>query len=369
MRPQIDPARRCLPISDWPNIDRAAWNAALCSNDPLSLEPSSTAASWKPPTRHKNRRGYGRWLTFLKNSGLDLSGAADERVTRERVAAYIAELRLQGVAPYTLRNRILELHTVMMALAPHVSWSWLRACVVHFDRRAQDVADRSLPPLLASDLLIRGMKELRQRSRVAIELWRDAIAYRNWLMVVILAVLPLRLRNFASLSLRQMERRAGTWWVNIDGSETKTGRPHAALIPPDAAAFVDHYLSRVRPHLDRGRAGDCLWLSAWGAPLAEHTIYLSVTELTKRAFGISINPHLFRRIFATSVSIADPEAIEGARAALGHATRRTTQHHYNRASTFTATRKHAEIMKRLRAQHLSSKKAVERSGMPASFEK
>jgi integrase len=72
--------------------------------------------------------------------------------------------------------------------------------------------------------------------------------------------------------------------------------------------------------------------------------------LTKRAFGTSLNPHLFRRIFATSVSIADPEAIEGARAALGHATLRTTQHHYNRASAFTAARKHAEIMQRLRAK-------------------
>jgi hypothetical protein len=36
-----------------------------------------------------------------------------------------------------------------------LDWSWLRACVVHLDRRAQDVADRSLPPLLASDVLAR----------------------------------------------------------------------------------------------------------------------------------------------------------------------------------------------------------------------
>jgi integrase len=93
-----------------------------------------------------------------------------------------------------------------------------------------------------------------------------------------------------------------------------------------------------------------LWLSRWGTPLAEHTIYLTITDLTKRSFGTSLNPHLFRRIFATSVSIADPEAIEGARAALGHATRLTTQHHYNRASAFTAARKHAEIMQRLRAR-------------------
>jgi integrase/recombinase XerD len=75
-----------------------------------------------------------------------------------------------------------------------------------------------------------------------------------------------------------------------------------------------------------------------------------ITELTRRAFGEAINPHLFRHIFATSVSLADPEAIEGARAALGHATRPTTQHHYNRATAVTAARNHANIMQRLRSR-------------------
>jgi site-specific recombinase XerD len=251
--------------------------------------------------------------------------------------------------PPTLRNRILELHAVMIALAPDRNWSWLRACVVHLDRHAQDVADRSLPPLLASDVLLRGVKELRCRAEASAS-WRNAVAYRNWLMVVTLAALPIRLRNFAALSLRHMEWRAGIWWVDIDGSETKTGRPHAALIPSDAGRFLDHYLSQIRPHLAQGASGDGLWLSRWGTPLAEHTIYLTITDLTKRSFGTSLNPHLFRRIFATSVSIADPEAIEGARTALGHATRLTTQHHYNRASAFTASRKHAKILQRLRAR-------------------
>jgi len=169
-------------------------------------------------------------------------------------------------------------------------------------------------------------------------------------MVMILTVLPLRLRNFAALSLRQLEHRAGAWWVDIDGSETKTGRPHAALIPAEVGRFLDHYLTRVRHDLAAGVSADSIWLSQRGSPLAMHTIYIIVTELTKSAFGTSLNPHLFRHIFATSVSIADPEAIEGARAALGHATRRTTQHHYNRASALTAARTHAKMVQRLRAR-------------------
>jgi len=348
MRPQTDPARRCLAVSDWPNADRAAWHAALAADDPLSFE-RSTAASWRPATCHKNRRGYGRWLTFLRNFSEDLSVPLADRVTRDHVAAYLEELRRQQVAPYTLRNRILELHAVMIALAPDRNWSWLRACVVHLDRRAEDAMDRRLPPLLVSDVLDRGMKELRRRAQ-APSSCREAIAYRDWLMLAVLAVLPLRLRNFAALSLaRHMERRAGIWCIDIDGSETKTGRPYAARIPPNVGKFLDHYLSDIRPRLDRGAGGNNLWLSRSGSPLAEHTIYIIITELTQRTFGTALNPHFFRHIFATSVSISDPEAIEGARAALGHATRLTTQHHYNRASAFTAARTHADIMRRLRA--------------------
>ncbi len=349
MGPQTDPARRCLPVADWPDADRAAWQAALSTDDPLSFE-RSTAASWQPATCHKNRRGYGRWLTFLRNSGEDWPVSLADRVTRERITAYLDELRHQEVAPYTLRNRILELHAVMIALAPDCNWSWLRACVVHLDRRAQDVADRSLPPLLASDVLDRAMKELRRRAQAPASC-REAIAYRDWLMLMILAVLPLRLRNFAALSLaRHMERRAGVWCIDIDGSETKTGRPYAARIPPNVGKFLDHYLSHIRPRLNQEAGVNSLWLSRSGSPLAEHTIYITITELTQRAFGTALNPHFFRHIFATSVSLTDPEAIEGARAALGHATRHTTQHHYNRATAFTAARTHAKIVQRLRAR-------------------
>jgi site-specific recombinase XerD len=347
MRPQTDPARRCLPVTDWPNADRAAWQAALSTDDLLSFA-RSTAASWRPATCHKNRRGYGRWLTFLRNSGEDWSVPLDDRVTRERVAAYLDELRRHQVSLYTIRNRIMELRAVMLALAPDRNWSWLKACVVHLGRRAEDAADRRLPPLLASDVLDRAMKELRRRAQ-APSSCREAVAYRDWLMLTVLAVLPLRLRNFSALSLtRHMERRAGVWCIDIDGNETKTGRPYAARIPTNVGKYLDHYLSHIRPRLDQGAGGNNLWLSRSGSPVAEHTIYITITELTQRAFDTALNPHLFRHIFATSVSIADPEAIEGARAALGHATRRTTQHHYNRAAAFTAARTHAKIMQRLR---------------------
>jgi hypothetical protein len=196
MRLQTDPSRRCLPVREWPQADRMAWHT-VTTDDPLSIE-RSTASRWRPATHHKNRRGYGRWLTFLDTAGADLGAPPTDRVTRERITAYLAELRRQQVAPFTLRNRILELLAVMLAFAPTRDWSWLKSCGIYLDRKAEENLDRSPPPLLAADIISRAMNELRHRLQTTAS-GRVAVEYRNWLMLTILAILPLRLRNFAAL--------------------------------------------------------------------------------------------------------------------------------------------------------------------------
>src|SRR5205085_5721400 len=101
----------------------------------------------------------------------------------------------QDVGVYTLRNRIFELYAVMIALASGRDWSWLRACAVQLDRRALAAVDRSSPPVLAADLVVRSSKELRRRIKQPPS-YLQALTYRNWLMILALAVLPIRLRNF-----------------------------------------------------------------------------------------------------------------------------------------------------------------------------
>lgn len=193
-----------------------------------------------------------------------------------------------------------------------------------------------------------GKRELRRLEGVPRSA-RTALAYRNWLMLTMLCVLPLRLRNFAALALgRHLNRGNDVWCVDFDANETKTGRPLAALMPRDLGRFLDRYLTEVRPRLDYGEGDARLWLSRSGHPLADHSIYVIITELTRRTFGIAINPHQFRHTFTTSVSFADPEAIEGARAALGHAVRLSTRRHYVHATALAAARIHAKIVCRMR---------------------
>jgi site-specific recombinase XerD len=341
----MDPARRCLPVNEWPELDRAAWAAAMNNNDPLSLE-RSIAGSWKPTTCRTYRQSYGRWLNFLKILKAERNAPAD-RVTQERVEMYIAALKAQGVAHSTLHNRIVDLLSVMVAFDPGRDWSWLKACVRQLERMVNDSASKSIPKVLTFDVIERAEKHLRRLRAASTQ--KEVLEFRDWLMLCMLATLPLRLRNFTRLSLgRHLQKLSdATWGIDIEGAETKTGCPFAGVIPRKLSRIIDHYLQTIRPKLEREK-NDRLWLGLLGRPLAEPTVYSIVVGRTQREFGIAVNPHQFRRIFATSLCISDLDSIEGARAILGHSSRHTTRDHYARATGLTASRKHQELMSKLR---------------------
>ena len=66
--PRHGPARRCLALAKWPEPDRSLFEAATAER-PRLLLAAGRGVRWRPATIHKNRRGYGRWLTFLRTSG------------------------------------------------------------------------------------------------------------------------------------------------------------------------------------------------------------------------------------------------------------------------------------------------------------
>jgi site-specific recombinase XerD len=350
MRPQLDPKRQCLKLDEWPAIDRHAWLAAIADDDPFSTS-AGVAARWRPHTVHKNRRGYGRWLTFLENQQVPHTGCPLASITREHVRTYLTELQAQGVSHLTLRNRILELYATARVFKPDADLGWLRTVGANLSRTATRCADKSMPPFLAPTLLKRSSSELRRLADHPFDR-RSAIKYRNWLIIHLASVVPLRLSNLARLDSKAHLRVVnGRWFIDIKGSEMKTGRDYAATFPDETARLLDRYLASVRPVLTGSQPripSTKLWIGARGRPLAEHSIYLIITKLTRAAFGTQINPHLFRHIFATTVSIVSPEVIEGARAALGHAGLETTRQYYNRASGIQASRDYGALVARLR---------------------
>jgi hypothetical protein len=128
-------ARIVLHLEDWPAPDRAAWLRA-CTPAPL-LDDEGRAAAWRPASQDAVRWSYGRWLAFLTRTGVlaDLPEPA-ERITPERVQAFVVDLREGGLSSVTLAIVLGHLVMAVSALCPGRDWAWLRAVKAALQRRA-----------------------------------------------------------------------------------------------------------------------------------------------------------------------------------------------------------------------------------------
>jgi integrase/recombinase XerD len=345
----VDPSRRCLHVRNWPETDQALWNRALAKRD-LEDDHRSPGAGWRPGSAQTNREGYGRWINFLVRSGSDLTADPADRVTPNRVRSYLAELGQQHLSIRTRCNRIAQLLSVMLAIAPDRDWSWLRRRFRRLDALANENRRQSPLPLLSGDILHEALKALNRTRKDGLNPGlSSAVTYRDWLMVATAALLALRRHNFAGLSIeRHMQWVGDDWLIEIPPEESKTGKPITMPIPQILRPHIHFYLEQVRPSLLGGRTSDRLWITIRHTPMTDHSLYIAMTNFTRKVFGKAINPHRYRHIGATTVVVGAPEKLEAARAFLGHGGSATTQDNYLVGQSVAASRDHAELIARLR---------------------
>lgn len=335
--------RRCMPISEWPPVDRALWQAALLPGD--LLDEGGGRARYAAMSNRKTQKGYGRWLAWLKCRGLlDMEPTPGARITPERVRAYVADLSaINGSA--TILSRLQELHDAAVAFDSSRNWNWIRHIAKRV--RAQHLPARSKRERMvhASDLLRLGEVLMVAAPRQSTNRLR-AMQFRDGLIIALLAARPLRLRNLAGLELERtlVSRGDGQWWITIPAKETKTHEPVEVPWPDGLAHALDTYLREHRAVLCglRNRwtrpVGNALWVSTHGSPMAMSAIYDVITSRTAEAFGQPVNPHLFRDCAATSIAIEDPAHVRIASQLLGHRSVATTEQYYNHAQAIDAAR-------------------------------
>ena len=376
MHPRKDPARRCLKPGLWPEADRRAWEAAQYQGD--VLEPGGGAAGWAPHTRTKIEKGYGRWLTWLTGKDLlDPLASPAERVTPDRLAQYVAELR-QLNAPYSVLARVQELYQAMIVIAPEKDWTWIRRIetrVRHTVTPSRNKRERVVP---VEKLCTFGMELIAKaegpKGGTALE---RAVRYRDGLMMCLLAARPLRRRNFAAIEIgRHLVQQGDSFWIRFESNETKTHQPIEVPFPLDLVSSLGRYLSHFRPFLlaRTGRwsrasdgAANALWVSMDGSAMTEIAIYFRIMKLTRAKFGHVVNMHLFRDCAATSTAIEDPKHAHINKSILGHATLRSSERYYNHARTLEAMRRHQAQILRLRRLLRSGPAATQRTiSMPNS---
>jgi integrase len=149
-------------------------------------------------------------------------------------------------------------------------------------------------------------------------------------------------------------KKGNQWILSFSREETKTGNRYDSLWPDVLINHLEEYLKVHRPVLMaiKGRwmapVGDRLWVSSNGSPQTQVSIFHDITKHTKKEFGRSINPHLFRDAAATTIAIENPEHILTIANILGHRSIKSTEKYYERSNQIQSHAWYMEHIHKLR---------------------
>jgi integrase/recombinase XerD len=340
--------RRIMPIEEWPEVDRDLWERLSGEQDFFS-DDIARPAHWRAPTRHKAVKLYGRWLTFIAETGRLMPGEHPcDRVTPEAVRAYVEMLEAQ-VSSYTCWSYVVVVHQMALAFEPGRDWAWLYRITAKLAARRVPTRQKLSRMRPAHEIASWAQQEL---DRLLVDPPRrtcDAKAYRDVLMVALLIDCPVRIRNFTMVRIGHHLVRIGAGWtLRFAPHEVKTNRYLDMEIGEHLYPHLEAWLDDIRPLMLTGHQTDCLWVGITGQPLLARGTHKVICETTQRAFGKPINPHLFRDIAATSVADEDPAHVGIAGSLLGHMNPKTVENHYIHADQIRAGKRHREAISALR---------------------
>lgn len=337
---------RSLPIAEWPAADRDAWIAACRPSQ--RLVRGGAGAHMKPITLSDLARRYGYFLDFLDRSGLfDRRRPAAGNVTPENVAGYLNELQTR-VSSVTVYGSIYKLRRASELLDPHSEFFWLTEIEkdLALMMRPRSKADRFV---LSEVLVENGLTLMAEadHSTTCSDLAK-ARQFRNGLMVAMLALHPIRLKNFAGLEIgRNFVNIEGRWWIILGAAETKEKRPDERRLDDMLAPMLEKYLSNYLDVLAQESESNALWLSsADGHPMTYSAVADAIKRTTSTAIGVGVSSHMFRTAAASSAAVHAGHNPYLASALLHHRDPRVTEEHYNRASSLSAAKKFARIIRR-----------------------
>ena len=303
---KIPPAKRSIrsmPLELWPEADFSAWNAAC--QPAARLKRGGAAGHIKPVTRDDHARHYGNFLGFLNRRGLlRRDGPAAANVTPENIDAYLAELK-QRVSSVTVHGSICKLRRAARYIDPRQELAWLLEIAKDLALVAQPRS--KFDRLVLTEVLVEAGLTLIREAEHSQKMTKLARAFqvRNALMVSLLALCPIRRRNFTALEIgRSFVKIQDRWWIVLSAAETKEKRADERPVDELLTAVIDRYLGEHRPVLARsGNTASALWLSANnGAPITDKEVARVIGSTTLATVGVRVSPHLFRTSAASTAA-------------------------------------------------------------------
>jgi integrase len=331
-----------LPYVAWPATDRLLWERGLGHEDPFADIHLAKAS------RDRCMWSWRRFLGFLAdNEPGALEIAPAQRLTIGRVKLLVAHLA-ETNAPNSVAAVIEGLYTAARVMMPDRDWSWLKK----IKSRLQAVVPARSPagPVITSvqllELGLKLMDETAIEPGTKIDV-HQGVAYRDGLILSVLAYGPLRPKNLVSLEMgRHLFVDRDRWFIVVPREETKTKKRIQFEIPKLLLPYLTVYLEAVRPAILRGRTHTALWVSASGGALSYVGVVKSFARLSE-SLGVRISPHDARDAAVTTWAIARPDQICVSRDLLYHS-RLDTTNLYNRATGIEASRAYRQMIRGIR---------------------
>ena len=338
--------KKHLRFEAWPLADRDLWLRAF-EQDPFDDEhPTAHLAA---ATVVGLRTSYARYLGFLdRHDPARLRSAPETRIDPVSIKEFVAHLR-QSCRDTSIASLLHTLRLALRFLFPNCDWSWLKTVTKRIQATAIPLGD-SARGITSADLYAIGIpliataeEELVSSGRISIE---TALIYRDGLIIALLAVVPLRRRTLAALTIDKHLVKVGDHWLlDIPAADTKTRRELEFPLPDELSRLVSRYLTRIRLIIPGANKHNGLWPSMRSGPMDDGSIYDMVRRRTTEALGFPINLHRFRLAAGNLWSRADPINVRGVKDLLGQTSFGTTEKHYIAGQSRLAGRALAKVLR------------------------
>jgi hypothetical protein len=334
---------RSLPIQEWPDSDRKAWEEACRPG--VRLKPGGRASHFAEASLKDFTNRYGAYLGFLQRRGvLDLKAGAAAQVTRGNVKVYVGELKTR-VSSVTTWNCVYKLRRSAQLLNPKFDFSWL----LDMEREsALAMTPRSkFDRLVLTTRIVEAGLTLIAGAEYAKSKFEWARAIRNGLMIVILGLTQIRLKNFVELEIGCTFKEVnGSWWIAVPSGRTKNKRWIEKRLPESLNRAVELYLNQARPILMKSPSPDnSLWISGQtGRRFTYKNLGTLISKITLQTLGVDVSPHLFRTAAASTAAVKLPGFPYLATALLGQADSRIADQHYKRTTSFNAANVYGNLI-------------------------
>ncbi len=341
---------RSVPTAEWPTADQLAW--AEAGRPAQRLKRGGVASHLAPVSQADIANRYGLYLDYLQRNGrFDLTGSAKTFVTLDNVQRFVAELQAR-VRSVTVWNSVYKLRRAAQLLAPTVDVGWLTE--IEKDIALEVVSRSKADRLVLTERLVEaGLTLIGEAVMFAKTPLACAVGVRNGLLIALLALHPIRIKNFAALTITDTFTNVdGRWWLHIPSDDTKSHRMDERQVPEFMTDLVNTYVETLRPALCRGDEHSALWVSSTtGRQMTTKNLGTLISKLTRETIGVDVSPHLFRTAGASTAAIYGGSHPHLASALLNHRDPRVTEEHYNLATSISAGEEYAIITKSYR-EHL-----------------